>query len=230
MTLKLDDLQAPPAQPEFRPELTRRIETSERLARGRRRAAALVAVAAALVIASAASVSAFRQQITRAIDVTYVCSVPQIGGVYRVDVHASVRGIPIHYGTVRLPNRAQASFDASAPSTPGGTMQLVGLDEFRNGYGSDDQLCSRSHTPIRMSPAALRPAGVVTGSKGATIQEECWLAPTVTVRMHIVLSRRGVPTSAQLAMRSGKRLTPAAYVDWAPTRVAAFVSPACHNP
>src|SRR5947209_15172120 len=102
MTLKLDDLQAPSARPEFRAELRRRIETSERLARGRRRAAALVAVAAALVIASATSVSAFREQ-TAPIDRTYACAVPEQGGVNRIDLIAQVKGPPFNFGGKLVP-------------------------------------------------------------------------------------------------------------------------------
>jgi hypothetical protein len=228
MTLKLEDLHAPPARPEFRRELRRRIETDERIARGRRRAAALVAVVAALVIASAASVSAFRQQ-TKPVDATYVCTIPQLGGVYVVDIVASVRGIPIKYGTVVIPNRAQATFSAGSTTVPSG-ISLVGLDEYPNGYGADAQLCSRSHAAVPLNHASLRSIGAATGTKGGTVRRECWLAPTVTIRAHVVFNRSGVPTAAQLVMRSGKKLKPAAYIDWTPTRVAAFASSACSNP
>jgi len=227
MTLNLDDLRAPPARPEFHSELRHRIETSERLARGRRRAAALVAVAAALVIVSAASVSAFRQQ-TKPVDATYVCSVPQLGGVYVVDVVGSVRGVPVKYGTVSVPNRAHATFSAGSTMSPDG-VSLVGLDEYPNGYGADDQLCRRSHAAVPLGHASLRPFGAVTGTQGATIKRECWLAPTVTIRAHVVFSRSGVPTAAQLVLRSGKKLKPAAYLDWTPTRVVGYASAACSN-
>jgi hypothetical protein len=225
MSLRLDDLQAPPAPPEFREELLRRIETGERLARGRRRAAALVAVAAGLVIASAASVSAFRDQ-TRPVDATYACSVPEIGGVYRVDILGRVRGRPVDYGGVMTPNRAEAEFNAGSPTSPDGTS-LVGLDEYPNGYGASDQLCHRAGTAVPLSHAGLRPAGTVRGTQGATIRQECWLAPTVTIRAHVRFSRSGVPTAAQLVLRSGKKLRPAGYIDWTPTRVTVFASSAC---
>jgi len=227
MTLKLDDLHAPPARPEFPEELRRRIETGERLARGRRRAAALVALVAALVVAGAASVSAFRQQ-TRPTDATYACTVPNVGGVNRVDAIARVRGPATNAGGVMIPNRAEATFSAASPMTPDGTS-LVGLDEYRNGFGSSDQLCRATHTAIPLTHTGLRTVQTVSGTKGATIRRECWLASTVTIRAHLVYSRLGVPTSAQLVLRSGKKLRPAAFIDWTPTRVSVYTAPSCNQ-
>jgi hypothetical protein len=224
---KLEDLHAPPARPEFREELRRRIETGERLARGRRRAAALVAVVAALVIASAASVSAFRQG-TKPANATYVCTVPQIGGIYRVDAVARVRGPATNSGGVMIPNRAEATFSAASPMSPQGTS-LVGLDEYPNGYGSSDQLCHATHATVPLTQTGLHSVSRVSGTKGATISKECWLAPTVTIRAHVAYNNSGVPTSAQLVLRSGKKLRPAAFIDWTPTRVSVYTAPSCNQ-
>jgi hypothetical protein len=226
--IQLDDLHAPPARPEFREELRRRIETGERLARRRRRAAALVAVVAAVGIASAASVSAFRQGTRPPADATYACTVPQVGGIYRVDAVARVRGPATNAGGVMIPNRAEATFSAASPMTPQGTS-LVGLDEFPNGFGSSDQLCRATRANVPLTHAALPSVSRVSGTKGATISKECWLAPTVTIRAHVAYDDSGVPTSAQLVLRSGKRLRPAAFIDWTPTRVAVYTAPSCNR-
>lgn len=226
--IKLDDLHAPPARPEFRDELRRRIETGERLSRGRRRAAALVAVVAAIGIASAASVSAFRQGTRPPSNATYVCTVPQTGGVYRVDAVARVRGPATNDGGVLIPNRAEATFSAASPMTPQGTS-LVGLDEYPNGFGSSDHLCRAAHADVPLTHTGLRSVSAVRGTKGATISKECWLAPTVTIRAHIAYNRAGVPTSARLVLRSGKKLRPAAFIDWTPTKVTVYTAPSCNQ-
>lgn len=225
--IELDDLRAPPARPEFHKELQRRIEAGERLARGRRRAAALVAVVAGVGIASAASVAAFREQVrTTPIDRTVTCTVPDTGGVNRVDLIARVRGPGSNYGGVVLPNYAEALF-GTADIGPN-MADLVAVRDLRNGYGSDDQLC-RPAKAIALTRSALPSIGVVRGTRGATIQRECWLGPIVTIRAHVTFTRSGKPAAAQLALRSGKQLKPAAYLDWTPTRVAAFASSACHR-
>lgn len=226
--IQLDDLRAPPAHPEFREELRRRIETGERLARGRRRAAALVGVVAALGIASAASVSAFRQALRPPADAAYACTVPEIGGIHRVDAVARVRGPATNAGGVMIPNRAEATFSAASPMSPQGTS-LVGLDEYRNGFGSSDQLCRATHANIPLTRTGLRSVSRVSGTKGATISKECWLAPTVTIRAHVVYSHSGVPTAAQLELRSGTKLRPAAFIDWTPTRIAVYTAPSCNR-
>jgi len=227
VSVSLDDLQAPPARSGFHSELRRLAAADERRIRRRRRLAAAVATAAALVVAGAASVSAFRQQ-TRPTDATYACTVPNVGGVNRVDAIARVRGPATNAGGVMIQNRAEATFSAASPMTPDGTS-LVGLDEYRNGFGSSDQLCRATHTAIPLTYTGLRTVQTVSGTKGATIRRECWLASTVTIRAHLVYSRLGVPTSAQLVLRSGKKLRPAAFIDWTPTRVSVYTAPSCNQ-
>jgi hypothetical protein len=223
--MNLADLEAPPASPEFRSELQRRIETGERLARGRRRAAALVAVVAAVVIVSATSVSAFHEQ-TKPLDRTMTCAVPQTGGVYRVDLLARVRGPGTNFGGVVVPNRAEAAFNAG--DTGPNNTSLASVVDFPNGFGFNDQLCHGA-AAVPLARAGLPSVGSVTGTKGATIAKECWLAPVVTVRMHVTFGASGKPVSAKLVLRSGRRLRPAAYIDWTPTRASAFASAACNN-
>jgi hypothetical protein len=206
----------------------RRADAADRAARARRRVAAAVAVAAALVVASGASVSAFRNAASaRPIDATFTCSVPDTGGVNRVDLIARVRGPGSNYGGVVLPNPAEALFGA-ADIGPNRT-DLVAARELRNGFATSDAYCRRARATIPLARAGLHAVGVVRGTRGDTIQKECWLASTVTIRVHVAFGRDGRPAAAQLALRSGTRLRPAAYIDWTPTRAAAYASSACNQ-
>ena len=47
--------------------------------------------------------------------------------------------------------------------------------------------------------------------------------------MRVTLAKNGLPVSAKLAIRSGKKLRPVAYVDWTPTRVRAWLAPGCQQ-
>jgi hypothetical protein len=127
-----------------------------------------------------------------------------------------------------IPNRAEATFSAASPMSPQGTS-LVGLDEYPNGFGSSDQLCRATHAGVALTQAGLPTVDRVSGTEGATISKECWLAPTVTIRAHVVYDHSGVPRSAQLVLRSGKRLRPAAFIEWTPTRVAVYTAPSCNR-
>jgi hypothetical protein len=45
--------------------------------------------------------------------------------------------------------------------------------------------------------------------------------------MRVTFGPSGAPIEARLAMRSGAKLRPVAYVEWTPTLVRAFVSSSC---
>jgi hypothetical protein len=226
MSLRLEDLQAPPARRGFHAELRRAAAAAEQSARRRYRIAAAVATGAALVVASASSVSAFRDAPqTKPVDATFTCAVPDTGGVNRVDVIARVRGPGTNYGGVVLPNPAEALFGA-ADVGPNMT-ELVAAREARNAFGTSEAFCHRTTATVPLARGTLPSIGVVRGTHGDTIEEECWLAATVTIRVHVVFDKGGKASAAQLVLRSGKKRRPAAFIDWAPTRAAAFASAAC---
>lgn len=225
MTLHLDDLKAPPARPHFRAELRRGIAQSERLARRRRHAAALVALVAGLGIASAASVSAFHEQPTP-VDATYTCTVPEQGGVNKVEVMAQVKGPPYSFGGKRIPRVAEALFNTGDVGTASSLVDFGGVTSARHGYGVNDQVC-RKAAPVPLVRAGLPLVAELRGAGGDAIQQECWLAPTVRMRIHVAYDKRGAPTAARLALRSGAKLRPAAYIDWTPTHIRVYTSAAC---
>lgn len=224
--IKLDDLHGPPAHPEFREELRRRIETGERLARGRRRAAALVAVVAALVIAGAAGVSAFRSQ-TKPLDQAVTCPVPDQGGVNRLDVIARAKAPTVIYNGHTIPSPAQALLQVGTLSAQ---TQFVGVTSAHSGYLFNTDAClSAAPASVPLSHATLTTVDVVKGTHGQQVDKECWLAATVRIRMHVTFSSSGAPTAAQIALRSGSKLRPAAYIDWTPTRITVYTAPSCNR-
>ncbi|HZS24035.1 MAG TPA: hypothetical protein VFA30_03510 [Gaiellaceae bacterium] len=228
MTRSLDDLVAPPPRPEFRRELRRRIASADRATRRRQRTAFLVAVAAAAVVVGAASVSAFRTVAAPApVDRSYTCSVPLTGGVNRVDLDVNTRSPSTTFNGNVIPHPAAALFhvdivDANAEI-------LAGVIGVANGYDVESAFC-RTGPRIPLARSGLRAVGTLRGNDGTALHKECWLAPTVHVRMHVRYAASGAPVAAQLALRSGAREKPALYVDWTPTKIAAYASAACDKP
>jgi hypothetical protein len=225
MTLELDDLQAPLAGPDFRPELRRGIAQGERLARRRRRTVALVALVAGLGVASAASVSAFREQPTP-VDASYTCSVPDQGGVNKVVVKAQVKGPPYSFGGKRIPRVAEAIFNTGDVGTAASLVDFGGVTSARHGFGVNDQVCTKA-APIPLVRAGLPLVAELRGTGGDELQQECWLAPTVRMRIHVTYDEHRAPVAARLALRSGAKLRPAAYIDWTPTHIRVYTSAAC---
>jgi hypothetical protein len=220
---RLEGLIAPPAGADFHSNLWDRIGIQERAARRRRRVVLVVAIAAALGTLSAAGVRAFGEQ-THPADRTLSCPVPDQGGVNRLNLTAHVKAPPMKYNGTTFPNPAVAIIDTGAPGMT--QLQYVGVTSVRGGTQFDESVC---HTapPIPLARAGLPAAGVYRGTAGAGIRRECWLAPTVTVRMRVTFGPSGAPIEARLAMRSGAKLRPVAYVEWTPTLVRAFVSSSC---
>jgi hypothetical protein len=224
--IELGDLQAPAASPAFHEELQARIETGERLARGRRRAAALVAVVAALVIAGGAGVSAFRSQ-TKPLDQAVACAVPDQGGVNRLDIIAKAKAPAAVYNGHAFPSPAEALLQVGVLSAQ---TQFVGVTSAHNGYLFNTDACRpAARASVPLSHATLETVDVVKGAHGQQVDKECWLAATARVRMHVTFSSSGAPTAAQIALRSGAKLRPAAYIDWTPTRITVYTAPSCNR-
>jgi len=223
MPERLDELVAPPAGRDFHAELWERIDARERASRRRRRAFAAVVVAAALVTMSAAGVFAYGEQ-TKPLDRTLSCPVPEQGGVNVLHLTAHVKGPPLHFGSRTAPNPAIALLVAGNPSTT--QLQYVGVSSLRGGYVFDQTVC-RTAPAIPLVRAGLPLAGIYRGSDSSGIDRECWFAAVVSVRLHVSLGRGGAPVAAQIAIRSGAKQRPAAYIEWTPTRIRAYVSSSC---
>ena len=220
---RLEALRAPPAGLDFHQGLWERIAAKERTSRRRRRITATVAIAAALVTASAAGVFAFGEQ-TPPLDQTLTCPLPEQGGVNVLNLVVHVKAPPIAYGGKPVPNPAVALVTAGPLGSS--QEQYAGVSSLRGGYWFDQSVC-RTARSIPLSRSALSSAGVFKGAEGAGIQRECWLAPTFTVRLRVTLGASSTPVAARLAIRSGAKLRPVAYIEWSPTLVRAFVSSSC---
>jgi len=48
------------------------------------------------------------------------------------------------------------------------------------------------------------------------------------MRVHANIGRNDTPVSGQLALWTGKKLHPVAFVQWTPKRVAVYLSDDCH--
>jgi hypothetical protein len=224
-----------PPRAGFYDELWERIQARERAAARRWRAVAVVAIATALGATTAAGVLAFGRASNGVIDQTVSCPVPERGGVNLVNVFARVKGAPpsLIHGK-RVPNPATVEVDAGRTLLMNAGVPLIyqatyagASTAYKGGYTFDRQVCKPAR-PIPFSSAGLRAGGTFTGTHGGGIARECWLAPVATVRLRVRLGRSGLPVSAELVLRSGAKLQPAAYIKWTPTLVRAWLAPSCH--
>lgn len=225
MKVELDDLRAPEGRPGFHAELRRRVESAERRARNRRRVAAVVAAGAAIVIASAAGVSAFRDQ-TKPLDQSVSCSVPDQGGVNVLDLQVRAKAPPFVVKGHTIPNPAQAVIEAGPF---GAQTQFVGVTAAHGGYLVNQDVCHAGAAAVPLTRAGLTTVNVVRGRSGAEADKECWLAPTATIRMHIAFSGSGAPVAAQIALWSGAKRHAAAFIDWSPTRATVYTASRCNH-
>lgn len=226
----LQELVAPPAPPDFRERLWERAAERDRIVARRWRAVAIAALAIAAGAVSAAGVLAFgngaAEHAVRTIDETHTCPVAMHGGVPVARLMA--------HSTYRFFNNGQTfTFPAQAVLVDANSHNLGSIVRAPRGYGFGDELCGRATASIPLARSGLplyavfRPgeAGLGSTNAGAT----CWVGSHVTVRLHVVVGQNDTPVSGAVAMRTGKKkLHPVLYVDWAPKRVAVYMSDDCH--
>jgi hypothetical protein len=220
---RLERLVAPPAGHDFHTQLWERIGDRERASRRRRRTLIAVAGVAALLTVSAAGVFAYGQE-RQPLDRTVSCPVPEQGGVNVLYLTAHVKAPPVAYGGKKVPRPALALIEAGDQVVT--QLQYVGVTSVRGGYLFDQTICHTA-SAIPLTPAGLRAVGTWTGSRGDGVDRECWIATVASIRMHVKLGRSGAPVAAQIAVRSGAKQHPVAYIEWTPARITAFVSPSC---
>lgn len=220
----LHDLKAPPARPSFREELFECAELADRRAARRWRLAAIGATAAAIAAVSAAGAIAFGTGPSagaRTVDVSRVCSVPIHGGipVAWITAHAKVR---------RFNNGKYITYAGFAGFGSQSGANFGGVASVKEGVGiSGPEWCKPA------KPAPLRPSGLKlydtyrTDDPGPGIEDfgvKCLVGATIRVHVRAVVGANGVPTSARLAMWTGrKRLRPVSYIEWTPTKVKLYL-------
>lgn len=227
MSVSLHDLTAPQPRPRFRDELWERAEAAERRAARRRRAVAIGALACAIAASASAGVMALQRvaTFTGTYDRTMSCAVPIRGGapVVRLGAHSA-------YSTITFGKKfSVVAFAGFSTGTGGG---LGSVADMRKGYGfpADSPCTAAASVPLAPSGLPLyevyKPgeAGLGSMDNGAT----CLVGGHVRVRVHTVV-RKDVPQFGQLALWTGtKKLRPVAFVDWAPKRVALYMSDDCN--
>ena len=218
---RLARLEAPPVRAGFREQLWERIEQRERTAARRWRAVAVVAVAAAVAAASAAGVLAFGVgTATAPIDRTLSCPIELVGGVHKLQLGAISRQAPTRInGKLELrPGGFWAN--AGLTDTP---LQLAFVTGLPDGVVLDHVVCTPAQR-IPLAPSGLPLLNVLKAFSGGTLAQACWVADRITLRLHVTFGKAGAPVAAQMAIRSGAKQRPAAFLDWTPARVRAYVS------
>lgn len=232
----VERLVAPPARAGFHEEMWEKIEKRERASARRWRIAAISAATVAAAATSAAGVLAVTGGGATVVDRTLACTVAPNG---QVALFAHVKGPTIRVHEAgnpagrRVPHPALIELDTGrAVILNGGIYQVVQTTlagvyssaslTAKAGYTLGGSGCLAAKT-IPLAPSGLRSAGA------SGIYRECLVAQPATVRMRATLGKNGLPVSAKLAMRGGKKHQPVAYVEWTPKKVRAWLAPGCQQ-
>ena len=220
--------QAPRSGDRFDEELWERVHASERRTRRRRRLAMVAAAAVALAAVGATSVFALRGTPARAtIDKTISCRLTTTLASAGFYIASSVTE-PGPYGAASVWVGIGNGLYAGAGKS---LVPHVGAKPI-SGYYFDDNDCTSSQTTIPVSRSGLRSLGVFSNSsRSAQMREGCSVASnsSIAIRLRVVLSKPGVATSAELAIRGGKHSHPIAFVSWTPSRFRAYVAAGCEQ-
>lgn len=246
---ELEKLQAPQPRPGFHDSLRQRIESEQRASSRFWRTVAIAAVVVALAASTAASVLAFGAGSPTVVDRTLACPLALND---QIDLFAHVKGpamripgawIKVHNRSVRttkvVPRPALVELDTGRSVLINGGVSEIAQTTLAGAYAGSSLTAKAGYTldgsdckaakSIPLSPNGLRSAGVFTGSGAAGIYRACDLAQPATFRMRLTLAKSGLPVAAKLAIRSGKKLRPIAYVDWTPTRIRSWLAPGCQQ-
>jgi hypothetical protein len=159
-------------------------------------------------------------------DETHSCAVEDKGGVPVAYLKA--------YANYRFRNNGHTfSFPPLAGLSDFHSNSLALVAAVQHGYGhAPSPLCVTARS-IPLARGSLPLLGVYkngspglgggTGGNGA----ECWVGAHITVRERIRVNSKDVPVSGQIAVRSGAKLKPLAYIVWTPDRVTVYASGSC---
>jgi hypothetical protein len=226
---ELQDLAAPPGPADFRDRLWERVAERERRDGRRRRAVATAIAVAAAATLTATGVLALGHRsaavASKTFDSMRSCAVTLQGGVPVVRLQA--------HGTYRFfQNNQWFSFGAAAALLTKEGVGLGGVASVRGGYGAGDPGFCKPTAQIPLSRAGLPLEGVYkAGEAGIGSMDngaQCLVGGHIAVRVHAVVGRNDTPTSGAIAVRTGKKLRPVAYVEWTPKRVAVYMSDDCY--
>lgn len=229
MKPELEDLVAPPARERFREELWERAQLQDRRVARRWRGLAIAAMVIAAGALSTAGVLAFSSGSGAAGATTYdrtlSCPMAVQGGVPVARLSAHARYSFFNNGQ----NFSMVAFTGVVDKNGQG---YAGLGAVRASYGfAMPSLC------IAAKALPLRPSGLplydvyTNGQAGLGAMDsgaQCFVGARATMRVHANIGRNDTPVSGQLALWTGKKLHPVAFVQWTPKRVAVYLSDDCH--
>jgi hypothetical protein len=231
MSPDLQDLVAPEARPRFREELWERAQLQDRRVARRWRALAIAAMVLAAGALSTAGVLAFSSGDGAAGATTYdrtlSCPMAVQGGVPVARLSAHARYSFFNNGQ----NFSMVAFTGVVDKNGQG---YAALGAVRASYGfAMPSLCTPAKA-VTLRPSGLPLYDVYTNGQpglGATDNgAQCFVGGRATMRVHANIGRNDTPVSGQIALWTGKKLHPVAFVQWTPKRVAVYLSDDCHVP
>ena len=226
---RLEELVAPPARERFREELYERAAARERVVARRWRLGAIVATVVAVAAASGAGVLAFGRgpALAGTVDRTVSCPVAVAGGVPVFTLRAEPATTTKLFG--KLAEVAAQLHVQTGLAGFGTSTELVGLTSFARGWADPDPTC-RKAAQIPLARSGLPHVGDFTrngpgldGDSGV----RCLSGSSITMRIRVKLAGGSQPVAAQLAIRTGKKQRPLAYVDWTPNRISVYTTGDC---
>lgn len=231
----LAKLELPPEPPRFFEELRERMREHDHAAARRwRRVSVVLAGVAVAAIATAVAFAASTLSVggaSKVVEGTISCPVRVLTKAHAVDVGA---------WTVTHNSALPASFRAAGigvttdprnvkPGDPSSKqiIQLSLQSGAVNGMAVDVPFCSRSSRSVPLRPAGLPSAGTATPTFRSSFEQRC--VTTARALIHYRVTEKGVvPVRAQVAVADDNpKMTPVAFVEWAPQRVTAFFGNSC---
>jgi hypothetical protein len=231
----LERLLAPPELSDFFDSLWLRAEQQEREAARRWRQISVVLIALVVTAGTAAAVFAVGHAGgATVVDRTIACSVITNLDSGSIGIGSQVRLPPDHVNGGVFYQPGYLGVSGSAGAQPELTyvavspVLVIATKTVKDGYFFDGTVCKKA-AAIPLARSRLPSLGTFSRAGNTAFTESCDAArdSVVTVRLRVTLSAANKPTAAQLAIRSGKRQRPTAFVDWTPTRVQAWMAPGC---
>jgi hypothetical protein len=160
---------------------------------------------------------------TAVVDRTVSCQVPQQAGIPILTLQATPasRNKLIFAGLFAEANERNGS----------GGVVLLGAANVANGFAAPDANWCTPAPRIPLGPAGIPREGVypkyspgLGGGSGA----RCMTAGHVTIRIRTTILA-GAPVAARLAVRSGRKQRPIAFVAWTPKKVTTYLTDDCQS-
>jgi hypothetical protein len=230
----LERLPVPNEPADFFDDLWLRAEQQERQAARRWRRISIGLVALVVTAGTAAGVFAVgRGSGATVVDRTIACRVITNLDSGTIRIGAQVRLPPDHVnggvfyqpGSLWVAGNAGAQPDLTLAAVS--PTLVIATKTIKTGHFFDGTICKKA-AAIPLAPSRLPTLGIFSRAGNTRLDESCDVAKDslVTIRLRVT-SQANTPSSALLAIRSGKHQRPTAFVDWTPTRVRAWMAPGC---